>query len=105
VTAADVTPAAAGAVTVLVPGALRSETNGAGRLTVPLAGGATLRQVLDALAGSHPRLARRIRDEQGALRRYVNVYVDGEDCRRLSDQETAVVPGAEIQVLPSIAGG
>jgi molybdopterin converting factor small subunit len=105
VTAADVTPAAAGAVTVLVPGALRSETNGAGRLTVPLAGGATLRQVLDALAGSHPRLARRIRDEQGALRRYVNVYVDGEDCRRLSDQETAVAPGAEIQVLPSIAGG
>jgi sulfur-carrier protein len=93
------------AVTVLVPGALRSETNGEGRLSVPLAGGATLREVLDALAASHPRLARRIRDERGVLRRYVNVYVDGEDCRRLSDQDTAVAAGAEIQVLPSVAGG
>jgi molybdopterin converting factor small subunit len=99
--------AGAGGVTVLVPGALRSETGGEGRLRVPLSGGGgvTLRAVLDAVAASHPRLARRIRDEQGALRRYVNVYVDGEDCRRLSDQDTPVAAGAEIQVLPSIAGG
>ncbi len=91
-------------VTLLVPGALRSETGGAGRLSVPLGGG-TLRGVLDAVAVSHPRLGRRIRDEQGVLRRYVNVYVDGEDCRRLADQDTPVTAGAEIQVLPSIAGG
>lgn len=108
------------AVTVLVPGALRSETGGLGRLRVELAdlavgapaggpagaaSGATLRGVLDAVAASYPRLARRIRDEQGTLRRYVNVYVDGEDCRRLADQDTPVGAGAEIQVLPSIAGG
>jgi molybdopterin synthase sulfur carrier subunit len=93
------------AVTVLVPGALRSETGGQGRLSIPVAAGGTLRQVLDAVAASHPRLARRIRDEQGVLRRYVNVYVDGEDCRRLADQDTPVAAGAEIQVLPSIAGG
>jgi molybdopterin converting factor small subunit len=93
------------AVTLLVPGALRTETDGQGRLSVPVASGDTLRQVLDAVAASHPRLARRIRDEQGALRRYVNVYVDGEDCRRLADQDTPVAAGAEIQVLPSIAGG
>jgi molybdopterin converting factor small subunit len=103
------------AVTVLVPGALRSETGGQGRLRIDLtdlaagappgAAGATLREVLDAVAASHPRLARRIRDERGVLRRYVNVYVDGEDCRRLADQDTPVTAGAEIQVLPSIAGG
>ena len=108
------TTAGPGAVTVLVPGALRAETGGEGRLRIELAGltgagpgaGApTLRGVLDAVAASHPRLARRIRDEQGVLRRYVNVYVDGEDCRRLADQDTPVTAGAEIQVLPSIAGG
>jgi molybdopterin converting factor small subunit len=94
------------AVTVLVPGALRAETGGQGRLQVELPdAGPTLRAVLDAVAASHPRLARRIRDERGVLRRYVNVYVDGEDCRHLADQDTPVTAGAEIQVLPSIAGG
>lgn len=92
-------------VTVLVPGALRTEAGGAGRLHLEVGAPATLRDVLDAVAAGYPRLARRIRDEQGTLRRYVNVYVNGEDCRRLADQDTAVTPDAEIQVLPSIAGG
>jgi molybdopterin converting factor small subunit len=91
------------AVTVLVPGALRAESGGASRLAVETAG--TLGAVLDEVAARWPRLERRIRDERGELRRHVNVYVDGEDCRGLSGQATAVLPGAEIQVLPSIAGG
>ncbi|BCJ54569.1 molybdopterin synthase sulfur carrier subunit [Actinoplanes sp. NBRC 14428] len=89
--------------TVLVPGVLRTETGGASRLEV--AGGGSLRAVLDELAERWPRLERRIRDESGVLRRYVNVYVDGEDCRRSGGLETPVPPGAEIQVLPSVAGG
>jgi sulfur-carrier protein len=52
-----------------------------------------------------PRLARRIRDESGAVRRYVNIYVDGEDCRRMGGLDTPVATGSEIQVLPSVAGG
>jgi len=52
-----------------------------------------------------PRLERRIRDERGELRRYVNVYIDGDDCRGLAGQSSPVPAGAEIQVLPSVAGG
>ncbi|KIR61262.1 MULTISPECIES: ubiquitin-like small modifier protein 1 [Micromonospora] len=90
-------------VTVLVPGPLRGEVGGAARLTVAAAG--TLRDVLDELAGEWPRLARRLRDERGEVRRHVNVYVDGEDCRHLGGLDAPVPSGAEVQVLPSVAGG
>lgn len=90
-------------VTVLLPGPLRGDAGGASRLTVGATG--TLRAVLDELAGAWPRLARRIRDERGELRRYVNVYVDGEDCRHVGGLDARVAEGAEVQVLPSVAGG
>lgn len=92
-------------IEILVPGALRAEAAGESRLSLELPDGGTLAAVLDALGTRWPRLERRIRDERGELRRYVNVYVDGEDCRRLDGQATAVPDGAEIQVLPSVAGG
>lgn len=88
---------------VLVPGALRSEVDGASRLEIDEVG--TLRAVLDEVDRRWPRLGRRIRDERGELRRYVNVYVDGQDCRSLDGQETPVPDGAEVQVIPSVAGG
>ncbi|MEW2431109.1 ubiquitin-like small modifier protein 1 [Micromonospora sp. NPDC047644] len=90
-------------VTVLLPGPLRGEAGGASRLTVTATG--TLRAVLDEMAVAHPRLARRIRDERGELRRYVNVFVDGEDCRHSGGLAAPVSDGAEVQVLPSVAGG
>jgi molybdopterin converting factor small subunit len=90
-------------VTVLVPGALRADSAGASRLSVSAAG--TLRAVLDEMDLRWPRLARRIRDERGALRRYVNVYVDGEDCRQSGGLDTPVRDDAEVQVIPSVAGG
>lgn len=90
-------------VTVLVPGVLRTEVDGAALLTVEAGG--TLRSVLDELAARWPRLERRMRDEQGRIRRYVNVYVDGEDCRLAGGLDTPVRDGAEVQVLPSVAGG
>ena len=90
-------------ITVLVPGVLRGDAGGESKVSVETAG--TLGGVLDALGAKWPRLARRIRDEQGELRRYVNVYVDGEDCRRLAGLATPVADGAEIQVIPSVAGG
>jgi molybdopterin synthase sulfur carrier subunit len=90
-------------VTVLVPGVLRGEAGGASRLSLPSSG--TLGEVLDELGRRWPRLERRIRDEQGQIRRYVNVFVDGEECRRLAGLDTAVGDGAEIQLLPSVAGG
>ncbi|MGA5303043.1 MoaD/ThiS family protein [Nucisporomicrobium flavum] len=88
---------------VLIPGVLRAEAGGVSRLEVSADG--SLRAVLDELGERWPRLERRIRDESGALRRYVNVYVDGEDCRRSGGLDAPVPSAAEIQVLPSIAGG
>ena len=90
-------------VTVLLPGVLRTEAGGARTVTVEAAG--SLRAVLEEIATRWPRLERRIRDEQGQLRRYVNVYVDGDDCRLGGGLETPVRDGAEIQILPSVAGG
>ncbi len=89
--------------TVLVPGVLRSEVDGASRLAVEAGG--TLRAVLDEVEQRWPRLARRIRDEQGELRRFVNVYVDGVDVRGVGGLDAGVGDGSEVQVLPSVAGG
>ncbi|MEU7901852.1 MoaD/ThiS family protein [Actinoplanes sp. NPDC049118] len=89
--------------TLLIPGVLRAEAGGAARLEVTAHG--SLAAVLDEVRDRWPRLERRIRDEGGTLRRYVNVYVDGEDCRRSGGLETAVPAAAEIQVIPSVAGG
>jgi len=76
---------------------------GASRLAVVHAG--TLRAVPDEVETRWPRLARRIRDERGELRRYVNVYVDGENCRHARGPDTPVRDDAEIRVIPSVAGG
>lgn len=92
------------AVNVRVPGALRGETGGASTVDVAISGG-TLGEVLDTLRREHPRLERRLRDERGELRRYVNVYVNGEECRRLAGLGTEIADGSEILVVPSVAGG
>ncbi len=88
---------------MLVPSALRTEVGGASRVEIGTSG--TLADVMRELDDRWPRLARRIQDEQGALRRFVNVYVDGEDVRRLAGMATPVRDGAEVQVIPSVAGG
>jgi molybdopterin converting factor small subunit len=91
-------------VQVLLPGVLAALAGGEKHLDVEPAG-ETLADVLDALAAQHPLLARRIRDETGQVRRFVNVYVDGDDVRFEGGLATAVKDGAEVQVLPSVAGG
>jgi molybdopterin converting factor small subunit len=91
-------------VQVLLPGALASAADGARRLDVEVPG-ATVAALLDALAAAHPLLGRRLRDETGALRRFVNVYVDGEDVRWDGGLAADVPDGAVVQVLPSVAGG
>ncbi|MFC3994737.1 MoaD/ThiS family protein [Nocardiopsis sediminis] len=100
-------------VLVFIPETLRPECDGAARITVfpdegPAAGGVQdvpLREVLDELTRLHPRLRGRLRDEKGALRRYVNVFVDDDECRAVDGLDTPVRPGAEVRVLPSVAGG
>lgn len=88
----------------MLPGALADLAGGERHLRVEPAGG-TLAEVLDAVAAAYPRLARRVRDETGAIRRFVNVYVDGEDVRYDGGTGAPVADGAVVQVLPSVAGG
>ena len=92
------------AVQVVLPGVLADLAGGSRHLEVD-PGGGTLADLLDTLAAVHPALARRIRDESGALRRFVNVYVDGDDVRFAGGLCTPVPDGAVVQVLPSVAGG
>ncbi len=91
-------------VQVHLPGVLADLAGGSRHLELTPAE-PTLTGLLDELAVRHPVLARRIRDEAGAVRRFVNVYVDGEDVRWQGGPATEVPDGAVVQVLPSVAGG
>ena len=91
-------------VQVLLPGVLADLAGGSRRLAVDPTDG-TLAGLLDVLASTHPVLERRIRDEAGEVRRFVNVYVDGDDVRFAAGLATPVPAGAVVQVLPSVAGG
>jgi MoaD family protein len=90
------------AVTVKLPTQLRATVGGESALTGE---GATVGEVLDSVYASHGELRERITDGEGGLRRFVNVYVGGEDIRYLDGLETAVADGAEVQILPAVAGG
>ena len=60
---------------------------------------------LQTVTGDYPALSRRLRDETGSVRRYVNIYVNGNEIRRLQGLVTAVAPGQEVLIIQSVAGG
>ncbi|MDT4916816.1 MAG: sulfur-carrier protein [Pseudonocardiales bacterium] len=91
--------------TIVLPAALRQYSGGLGSVDVEADGELELGAILDGLDAACPALARRVRDEQGQLRRYVNVYIDGEDARRIGGLSAPVPARAEVLVLPSVAGG
>jgi molybdopterin converting factor small subunit len=90
------------AVKVKIPVQLRQVCGGEGAAEVD---GTTVGEVLDALYARHGELKDRVADGDGALRRFVNVFLDGEDIRFLQGLETPVPAGAELQILPAVAGG
>jgi sulfur-carrier protein len=90
------------AVKVKIPTQLRTAAGGESELEVE---GGTVREVLDALFDRHGELRDRLSDGNGGLRRFVNVYVDGEDIRFTDGLETTVADGDEVQILPAVAGG
>ncbi len=92
-------------VRVLLPRLLADCAGGRTSMALELPAAATVGALLDALAADHPVLDRRVRDETGALRRHVNVYVDGEEVRRLAGLGTPVPADAEVMVVQSVAGG
>ena len=92
-------------VEVVLPGFLADLAGGEKHVRVEVGDGGTLSAVLDRLAEGRPLLDRRIRDETGAVRRFVNVYVDGEDVRFDRGVGTPVGDGSTVHVMPSVAGG
>jgi molybdopterin synthase sulfur carrier subunit len=90
-------------ITVRIPTPLRKLTNEQDVVVANESG--TLAQLIDSLEGQFPGLKERLCDESGDLRRFVNVYVNGEDVRFQSGLQTAIAPGAEVSIVPAVAGG
>ena len=89
-------------VRVRVPTPLRKFTQGSDEVD---ANGATVSAMLDDLEQNHPGIKERIMDENGKVRRFVNVYVNGDDIRFLKNVDTALKDGDSISIVPAIAGG
>jgi len=92
-------------INVLLPSVLQPLAGGQSILTAPAEGAVTVQWLLDSVAGEFPALSRRLRDETGAVRRYVNIYVNGNEIRRLQGLGTEVTPGQEVLIIQSVAGG
>jgi sulfur-carrier protein len=89
-------------VSVRIPTILRTYTGGESEVT---ASGDNLAAVLDDLDNNYSGIKGRIVDEQGELRRFVNVYVGNDDVRFLENLDTATPEGTQISVIPAVAGG
>jgi len=90
------------AVKVRVPTTLRTLTGGKSEVEVD---GETVRQVISALDGAHPGFTDRLLDDEGKLRRFVNVFVADDDVRFLEGLDTKVPDGETVSIVPAVAGG
>ncbi len=90
------------AVKLRIPTPLRRLAGGASELTVE---GSTITEVIEALERDHPGFKERLYDEGGEIRRFVNIYVAGEDIRFLKGVDTPVKEGEEVSIVPAVAGG
>lgn len=87
---------------VIIPTLLRRLTDNADAVEVDEP---TVRDILDRLDERYPGFRARVCEETGELRRFINIYVDGEDVRFLDNLATTVPERAEISIVPAIAGG
>lgn len=90
------------AVQVLIPTPLQKFTND--EATVSLEAG-SVDELLQAMEGRFPGILNRLCDENGKLRRFLNVYVNSEDIRFLDNQTTSLSAGDEVSIVPAVAGG
>lgn len=90
------------AVKVRIPVLLRTLTNGESEVS---AEGGTIEELLANLEAAYPGMRERFYDEQGKLRRFINIYVNSEDIRFLDGEKTALKEGDEVSIVPAIAGG
>ncbi len=89
-------------VTVKIPTPLRRLTQGKDKVA---AEGADVKLLIESLEKAHPGMRDRLCDETGALRHFVNVYVNGEDIRYLGGVTTKLKTGDEVSIVPAVAGG
>src|SRR5947208_13749248 len=89
-------------VRVRIPTPLRSATDGAAELSLEAP---TVATVIVELENRYPGIRGRLRDEDGVVRRFVNLYVNGEDVRVKNGLETALQSGDELSIVPAVAGG
>jgi molybdopterin synthase sulfur carrier subunit len=89
-------------INVRIPTILRTYTQDQSQVS---ADGATLTDVLDSLETSYPGIKARVVDEQGKLRRFVNIYVAEEDVRFSQGLDTPTPDGAQVSIIPAVAGG
>ena len=90
------------AVTVRIPTTLRPLSGGAKQVEVAPG---TLREVIAGLDGVHAGFADRLLDEDGGMRKFVNLFVDDEDVRYLQGLDTPVADGITVSIIPAVAGG
>jgi len=89
-------------ITVRIPTPLRKLTAGADEVSIE---GATIGAMIDNLEAAHAGLKERLCDENGEIRRFVNVYLNDEDVRFLNGRDTELKDGDEVSIVPAIAGG
>jgi molybdopterin converting factor small subunit len=89
-------------VIVRLPSQLRVLVGGAGEVPVDAT---TVREAITEVDVAYPGLAARVLDDDGALRRFVNVFVADEDIRFLNGLDTVVEPGQTVSLVPAVAGG
>ncbi len=89
-------------VSVRIPTTLRTLTAGQASVSVE---GSTVSEVLASLEASHPGFAERLIDENGGLRRFVNVFVSDDDVRFMEGMATPVPDGETVSIIPAVAGG
>ena len=89
-------------ISIHIPTPLRPYTGGLATVDVSAN---TVGEALTGLTNAHPDLSRHLRDGQGRIRSFVNIYLGDEDIRFQQGEETPVSAGAELTIVPSIAGG
>ena len=89
-------------IKVRIPTPLRPMT---GRKSEVEIAGNTVSEIIDNLGSAHPGIKERVYDEQGEVRRFINIYVNEEDIRFLTGKDTPLKDGDEVSIIPAIAGG
>ncbi|NJM96528.1 MAG: MoaD/ThiS family protein [Phormidesmis sp. RL_2_1] len=90
------------AVKVLIPTPLQKFTNDEAAIECD---GGNIGELMDTLESKFPGIKKRLCDEDGELRRFINFYVNSEDIRFLDNKETVLQDGDEVSIVPAVAGG